>query len=163
MREAVGDVILHTLIVILMAGPAISRQAVVDPAAVALGARRLNVRTREREAAVVMVKGRAFPLRRRVTRRTVVWIAILNVALRLREVRRVARPAVRRRARVLAADVTLSAVGRHMGASQRKGRLIVIQRCLRPIVCAVAGYAVVRELPGHVVRIRYANIILFVA
>jgi hypothetical protein len=145
----------------LVTRPAIDGRSLKDSANVTFEAVRLNVRARQRELCVIMIKGRAVPICCVVAKRAVMRILLSEVILRSVVIFFVTGPAVHRRARV-AIRVALKAVRLNVCAGQRELRRIVIERRLRPVNGRVADRAVLRILFRDVIRIFNARVVLLV-
>lgn len=165
LRILLGDMIgiSHTIVVFLVARPAVYGRTLKHAAYVAIEAIGLNVRTRQGELGRIVRKAGFLPIARVVALRAVLRIALREVILCFVVLRFMTRPAVRRSLRV-STRVTFQTIGLNMRASQRERRQIMIpERRIGPFRRRVTGLAIRRKELGRVHRIRNAVVIFFVA
>ena len=147
-----------------MARPAIGSEIRVVAIRVALRTVGTDVRAREREIGIGMIKGRGFPTTGRVTREALVRELISGVIrfINLLKICIMTRPAVGRRAGVLASGVALRAGCRNVGTGQREVRKIMIKGSGLPAVSGVALRTILAVLSGFVIRIVGACVVRLV-
>ena len=155
MRVVILQMVIGAIVIVLMARPAIGREVRVIAAGMTFDAAHAHVRSRQRELRLRVVERRRLPRRGCVALLTRVGELVRRMVriISANIIRLVTRPAIRRCAFVLPADVTLRAGGSYVCAGQWERGLIMIKRGRRPTSGRVTLRARLRILPLHMVRI----------
>jgi hypothetical protein len=147
-RETVLYMAFGSLIIALMARPAVRRNVAIISAHMTLCAVGLCMHSSQWKRCIIVTEIPTVPAGRVVANRAIVGVIILYMIFGVLIVILVTRPAVRRSPTVNSACMTLGAIGLYMRPSQRK-RCVAMIKVRIPIGGAMTNRAIVRETILH--------------